>query len=167
MSRVFMISDLHINHKNMVKKRGFAKPDDMWQLIKYNWNQTVHKKDKVYILGDLTMETADYSWLDELNGRKVVVLGNHDLEKHSRELLNYVDNVVGCMKYKKFILTHIPIHESEVDRFKGNIHGHIHEKILVDTRYFNVCCEVVDYRPVLFEDILKEYDVDKALEKLV
>ena len=54
------------------------------------------------------------------------------------------------VKYKGFILSHCPIHESEIRRFTKNIHGHVHENSLEDERYINVSCEVVNFSPVPF-----------------
>lgn len=149
MGKVFVISDLHLNHKNMAIKRGFKNEIEHDNFIIKQWNKVVSKKDTVWILGDITMEKSQpYPLLDQLNGYKKVVLGNHDRPQHVPELLKYVNSVCGMIKYKGFILSHCPIHESEIGRFKKNIHGHVHENSLPDSRYVNVCCEVVNYSPV-------------------
>jgi calcineurin-like phosphoesterase family protein len=74
------------------------------------------------------------------------------------------------------ILSHIPIHESSMGRFRLNIHGHLHEKRVmkpcgfdkltgeiiygdeIDPRYFCVCVEATDYAPILFEDVIKRIE---------
>lgn len=156
----FFISDLHFGHENMAIKRGFSCADEMNKHIIKSWNSAVHKKDTVYLLGDVTMEsTKFYPLISELKGYINVVLGNHDLRNHIPELLKYVNSVAGMIKYKnKFILTHCPIHTSELDyRFTHNFHGHVHENSLGDKRYINVSCEAVDYTPINFEQILEKY----------
>jgi calcineurin-like phosphoesterase family protein len=154
MSNVYVISDLHFSHRNMAIKRGFQTTEEHDEHIIEQWNQTVNKKDTVWILGDISMEkSGPYALLCRLNGIKKVVLGNHDQPQHVPEMLRYVRSVCGMVKYKGFILTHCPMHESEVGRFTKNIHGHVHENSLDDDRYINVSCEVVDYRPVLIRDI--------------
>lgn len=156
MSRVFLISDLHFGHKNMALKRGFKDEVEHDEHIIKMWNSVVHKRDMVYILGDITMEKPHhYHLLYMLNGRKKVVAGNHDKPQHSNELMKYVDSISGMVQYKGYVLTHCPIHESEIDRFRANIHGHVHENTLPDDRYINVSCEVVDYTPVEFSQIRK------------
>jgi calcineurin-like phosphoesterase family protein len=122
----------------------------------------VHKRDVTYILGDVTMEKANYDILDRLNGRKHVVLGNHDRMAHVVKLMQHVDSVAGMVQYKGLFLTHCPIHPMEMDyRVKYNIHGHIHEKVVMkdvyewgykkdpipDERYICVSCERVSYTP--------------------
>ena len=153
MSRIYLISDLHFSHNNMAIKRGFNSVEEHDSHIINTWNKTVSKKDTVWILGDITMEkSSPYYLLNQLNGIKKVVLGNHDMPQHVPELLKYVNKVCGMFDYKGFTFTHCPIHESEVGRFIKNIHGHVHENTLNDSRYVNVSAEAINYRPKLFPD---------------
>lgn len=154
---VRFISDFHFGHKNMAHHRKFQ--DEFYQdeFIIDQWNKIVRSpKDLTFILGDITMEKSSYYYqLDRLMGRKIVVLGNHDRHQDIREMLNYVENVAGMIEYKGFILTHCPIHESELlDKYRGNIHGHIHDNIIPNKRYFNVSCEQVNYKPITIEELL-------------
>lgn len=167
MSVVRLIADLHFGHKGMAIKRGFQDEFYHDQTIVDNWNSVVHKRDLTYILGDVTMESKEHYYrLDEMNGRKIVVLGNHDMKNHIPELLKYVDQVAGMIKYSqkgypKMFLTHCPIHPRELDyRVELNIHGHIHEYLVEDKnrkpdkRYVCVSCEHVDYTPRTLEELL-------------
>lgn len=155
MSRVFVISDLHLSHKNMAINRGFKDEIEHDEHIIKTWNSIVTKKDTVYVLGDITMEkTSPYKLLTRLKGIINVVLGNHDSKNHSKELLNYVNSVAGMVDYKGFILTHCPVHPSQLEsRYSKNIHGHVHTNSIEDSRYINVCCEVIDYKPVLISEL--------------
>jgi calcineurin-like phosphoesterase family protein len=153
---IFMFSDPHFGHTNMALKRGFETVEEHDEHIIFQWNKVVCKKDVVYILGDITMEkSTNYHILDRLIGLKKVVLGNHDKPQHVKELLNYVNSVCGMIRIRKCILTHAPIHPSEVGRFALNIHGHVHEESLDDSRYYNVSAEVINYTPIALEEILK------------
>ena len=154
---VFFISDLHLGHENMAIKRGFTCADDMNQHIINSWNAVIDKRDMVYILGDVTMEKKrDYPLLNLLKGYKKVILGNHDRCQDIAELLKHVNSVAGMENYKgQVILTHCPIHPSELEfRYKHNIHGHVHENSLEDSRYINVSAEVIDYTPVEFSVLM-------------
>jgi len=154
-SQIRFIADLHFSHKNMAIKRGFSDATEHDEYIIDKWNSVVKKHDTTWILGDLTMEKkTDYHLLNRLKGFKKVVLGNHD--HHARELLNYVNSVWGSYKYEGFILTHIPIHDSEIDRFMGNIHGHIHENI-IGGKWINASCEQIDYTPRTLDELLNKY----------
>jgi calcineurin-like phosphoesterase family protein len=58
------------------------------------------------------------------------------------------------------ILSHIPLHPESLGRFGTNIHGHTHANRMmidgkIDPRYHCVCVEQTDFRPILFEDVLK------------
>ena len=166
-NKVFVISDLHFGHENMAIARGFL--DGSHEHDKHlieSWNSVVSKKDTVWILGDITMEkSSPYYMLNLLNGIKNVVLGNHDRRQDIPELLKYVNSVCGMVKMKGAVFTHCPIHESELERFSKNVHGHLHEKFIMktpklfiemgdkDERYINVCAEVVNYTPVLISEL--------------
>lgn len=154
----FFISDLHLGHENMARRRGFSCADEMNEHIIKQWNSVVCKRDLVFILGDITMEkTRDYPMLSMLNGFKTVILGNHDQPQHTPELLKYVNKVAGMIDYKyNYILTHCPVHESQLEfRYSYNIHGHVHSNSIDDERYINVCAEVIDYTPKTIEQLLK------------
>jgi len=142
----------------MALHRGFDSVEQHDNHIIDAWNSIVDKGDTVWILGDITMEKrTNYHLLSRLKGYKKVVMGNHDMPQHARSLLEYVNSVCGMFKYSSdIILTHCPIHESEIKRFKLNIHGHVHANTLPDKRYVNVCCEVVDYTPKLINSIIEK-----------
>jgi calcineurin-like phosphoesterase family protein len=170
---VRFIGCLHLGHKAIACHRGFQ--DEFYHdnhLID-TWNGVVGKKDLTYVLGDVTMEkTTDYYKLDALNGRKIVVLGNHDRWQHVLELLKYVDGVAGMIDYKGFALTHAPIHPSEIGFYRGNIHAHIHhvnklEEVVALTSYADhgdraktlykyhcVDAHLIQYKPLTIEELL-------------
>ena len=160
---VYIVSDPHFSHENMIKRyRGFEDiklHDDM--IIK-NWNNTVSKRDKVFLLGDLSMQKNVSNILVKLNGQITIVGGNHDKPNHLKKYLELsnVQAIVGIVKYKGYWLTHAPIHSIELRGCK-NIHGHIHKNKIMkffglvrDYRYINVCMDHTDYTPILFDDIL-------------
>ncbi len=83
---VFVIADLHLD--TLTNKKSMEIFGNRWQgyieKIKNNWNRLVEEDDTVIIPGDvswaLTLEDAlnDLKWIDELNGRKIIMKGNHD-----------------------------------------------------------------------------------------
>ena len=169
-----MIGCLHLGHKWMAQHRGFQDEFYHDEHLIEEWNKVVHKKDLTYILGDITMETSQhYYQLDRLNGRKIVVLGNHDMVRDVRELLKYVENVAGMIDYKGCCLTHAPIHPSEISFYRANIHAHIHENSLQELqcmerygddsnmnvptlyKYINVDALKIGFRPKSLDELLK------------
>jgi calcineurin-like phosphoesterase family protein len=147
MSVVRFIADLHLGHTNMATRRGFATVEEHDEHIIASWNSVVDKRDVTYILGDVTMEKkASYALLDRLNGVKHVVLGNHDRRQDVPHLLHHVGSVMG-MKELEY-------------RFPRNIHGHIHDAVVMlngcpDPRYICVSCERVDYKPKSLDELIK------------
>lgn len=154
----FVISDLHLGHTNMAIKRGFSSVEEHDETIIEKWNSVVRKGDTVWVLGDLTMEKATvYPKLSSLNGYIKVVGGNHDTPNHSKKMLEYVNGICGVYGMGEFVLSHVPVHPSMLttpERWRYNIHGHMHEETVGDPRYVNVSCEKVDYMPVTF-DLIK------------
>jgi calcineurin-like phosphoesterase family protein len=138
------------------------------------WNETVRPTDKVYHLGDVVINRKSLGIMRRLNGDKVLIRGNHDIfrdeeyREHFRELRAY--HVMNGM-----ILSHIPLHPESLGRFGVNIHGHTHTNRVmlrtrwgntdkfdevIDTRYHCVCVEQTDFRPILFEDVIKRIQAE-------
>lgn len=155
MSKVFVISDLHFGHVNVSRWRGFSSVEEHDNTIISNWNSVVSKRDLVWVLGDVAMNKKYYSYMSLLNGTKNLVLGNHDVPKNLKLLQEYFNKICSCMVFKNLILTHIPIHENELKRFKNNVHGHTHNIVYRDMRYINVCCEQTEYKPVELFNLIK------------
>ena len=175
MSVVRMIGCLHLGHEWMAKHRGFNDSFHHDDYLIKEWNKVVHKKDLTYILGDVTMESKEHYYkLDQLNGRKIVIMGNHDLHQHTKELLNYVESVAGMIDYKGCCLTHAPIHPAEISFYRLNIHAHIHENKLQEIEYLSrygdlgekveptlhkykcVDTKLIDFKPKTLEELLNE-----------
>jgi calcineurin-like phosphoesterase family protein len=170
-----MIGCLHLGHEAIAKWRGFNDSYHHDEYLIQQWNKVTNKKDLTYILGDVTMETSKhYYLLDRLNGRKKVVLGNHDKGKDVPELLKYVEEVGGAVDYKGNLLTHVPIHPNEVFYCRRNIHAHIHHHnkledcIVGDSyqdsgstkqstvnKYICVDAKLLDFTPKSLEELIK------------
>lgn len=168
MTNTFLISDTHFGHANILNfkkkdgrplREGFKdiKDHDL-ELIK-RWNSVVNKEDKVYHLGDVGFTNFPYikNIFDSLNGTKVLIKGNHDNFKLSQYMQIFKD-VRATHQLDKFVLSHVPLHPFSLDRWKGNIHGHLHEHIIQDSKYLNICVEQINYTPISFEEIRKKYN---------
>lgn len=79
---IFFTSDTHFGHKNIIRysDRPFRDVTHMNEMLVHNWNSVVTPADTVYHLGDVALgpiwESLEY--INRLNGRKVLVTGNHD-----------------------------------------------------------------------------------------
>lgn len=160
---VFFTSDWHLGHEKVAKHRGFVSAEAQDQMIVDRMGCVLTKRDTLYILGDLTWTPERLGPVALLPCRTHLVLGNHDyctLDQY----LTAVDTVHGCLKYKKFWLTHIPVHPQEMYRVQGNIHGHIHKGAAtqpLDWPYINVNVDFWDYQPVSLVEIREWFDKRK------
>ncbi|MCP3683351.1 MAG: hypothetical protein GY861_11740 [bacterium] len=162
MSQVFFISDTHFGHRAICKYRSeFKTPEEHDETIVTNWNKVVNKRSFVWVLGDMCIKNKDYDMdklISRLNGTIYLITGSHCHLPYYNHNKIVVRN--GLTKKYGYWLSHCPIHPTEL-RGKKNIHGHVHYKSLPDNNYINVCCEVINYKPISLEEIRKkekEYD---------
>lgn len=186
MTKTWVYSDPHFYHKNIVnflrddgtKLRPWADADQMTEDMIAGYNELVNDDDRVYILGDVAFRSSDmHRAVSRLKGRKVLVPGNHEPTK-MRKYFDLFDDVRGYVIKKGFIMSHIPIHEASLSRWKLNIHGHTHANSVTqertadnpyanegnfetvpDPRYFCACVEQTDFLPIDLDVILKEREL--------
>lgn len=81
-TKLYFTSDWHIGHANSLKfdNRPFADLDDMHTQLVKTFNYWVPKHGITYFLGDFAMGDISTAQkvLKALNGRKVLIRGNHD-----------------------------------------------------------------------------------------
>ena len=174
MAAVFLTSDTHFGHlgvckftqaDGVTKLRPWDNPEEMDEEMVRRWNDTVRHNDKVYHLGDVVINRKALKIMHRLNGDKVLIKGNHDIFR-LEEYTPFFRDIRGSHVMNGMILTHIPVHESNLYRFGTNIHGHTHSNRVmrdngfrgqeIDPRYQCVCVEQTDFRPILFEDVIKK-----------
>ena len=153
--KTLVISDLHFCHDNVYKFthsktdlrriRPWASDskEGDWILID-KWNSVVNQNDRVYVIGDVTFKRDCLKdILPRLNGIKHLIAGNHDRFR-TIEYAPFFEFVGGMVNLGQFgiIMTHAPIHPACLEfRWKYNIHGHLHNHVIQDSRYFNVSVE--------------------------
>ncbi len=160
MGSVYISSDLHFGHKNIFKMRDdFASEKEHTDTIIQNWNNILTKNDTAIILGDVAFNKEGLERTKELNGNKILVLGNHDNLKV--DYLNYFYKVYGVKEYKGYWLTHVPVHPEHIrGKHKINLHGHLHSETIADKNYINVCLEQSNYYPIPFDSIQNQQKID-------
>lgn len=188
MTETYFITDTHFGHENILKfKRADGTPlrifnsiEDHDEHIIQEWNKTVNPNDKVYHLGDVAMARRHIQTAARLNGRKVLIRGNHDIFK-IKDYLGIFDDVRSYKIYPEhgFIFSHIPVHEGQLSgRFKINFHGHLHANLVTKAveeeyytgiggpfteikqaphfQYVNLCPEHRGYQPIPFSWCIDE-----------
>jgi len=183
----FIISDTHFGHTNSWEKfknadgtplRPFTSTEEMDEAMVERWNAKVKPGDTVYHLGDVVINAKSLHHVSRLNGRKILIRGNHDIFKDKQYREVGFEQLHGCRVFvDKFIMTHIPLHpDSVTDRFRVNVHGHLHgnevmtngvvfdkddqsggnpyKKITYpDPRYLCVSVEHTNYEPLHFDEV--------------
>lgn len=172
---IYLTSDLHFNHVNILKYEPVSRPfetlEEMNEKIISNWNAVVKPEDTVYVLGDMAMGTVDASraCIERLNGKIVLIRGNHDSPKRIemyKELGIEVHDIYYLpYKGRYFILCHFPIASEEFIKMVirdnsevVNLYGHVHSnapKGYVDGTY-HVGIDTNDLTPISIQQIWDE-----------
>ncbi|MBQ2639309.1 MAG: metallophosphoesterase [Bacilli bacterium] len=133
-----------------------------------NWNAKVKPEDIVYHLGDFAFRGANMNldriieFYNRLNGKKILIIGNHDLD--------WIDKVADKLEYKPVdyleikdgndivVLCHYPIEDWD-GKHHGtmHVHGHIHGRDIIShlPNRFNAGVDVRNYEPVTLEEMKK------------
>jgi len=77
---IFFTSDTHFGHKNILKycNRPFVNVEEMDEVMIERWNGRIGKNDSVYHLGDFSFSSNPKTYFERLNGKKILIIGNHD-----------------------------------------------------------------------------------------
>lgn len=178
----YFIADLHLGHKNCLAfdNRPFVDIEQQTETYIENHNKIVGKSDDVYFLGDFSWYNVDRTAdiLDELNGNKHLISGNHDhvMLRH----LSIFDRFSEIRDYKELqfgrgkilVLSHYPIpcfnkHFYGSYHFYGHVHNGFEENMMQHVKLemralydkpcnmFNAGCMMpyMDYTPRTFEEI--------------
>ena len=164
MSEVYFISDTHFSHRGIISFpatkpfRPFETIEEHDEELVKRWNATVNPKDIVFHLGDFCFGKRNIEIAGRLNGSKRLVMGNHDMYG-AEEYLKYFDRIFGCVEYKGMVLSHVPLHTGQLERWYMNVHGHLHTNFVLrddgtrDNRYFNASCENINLTPIPLDEI--------------
>lgn len=177
-SNLWLISDTHFGHDNIVKFQQRPKNHEIIMLGK--WIQRVREEDFILHMGDVCMggQGRQKDWLrviKRLPGTKFLLMGNHDNEYNRVE---WYEKIAGFTVVNEFVnagvaFTHIPIAKEDgrlFDPWDVNIHGHTHGNIFPNPAYddeidetkthINVCVERTDLGPVQVGNILPGHKWD-------
>lgn len=154
-NKIYVISDSHFEHKNMVK--WALRPDGFSEKI---WAGLDTLPDDAILihLGDITMgmDKEVHERLSRYKFKKWLVRGNHDNNSITWYVRNGWDSVCDEMVLDMFghriLLSHTPLPKRE--GISKNIHGHLHggksrtrPDFYDETYHFEVCPEVIGYLP--------------------
>lgn len=158
--RVWIWSDIHFWHKNVIKYtapfRPFETVEEMNNELIARYCSVVQPNDVSIWLGDIGFGRAAIinDILDTLPGYKIWIVGNHDIDRKGNVLdLHFDERHIALpvnisdprgLKYQ-LLLTHYPL--SKVPRNAVNVHGHIHQHT-AEPWNINVCVEHTSCSPI-------------------
>ncbi len=178
---IFFTADPHFGHANIIKycNRPFASAEEMDRVLISNWNNKVGPADDVYILGDFSLKgpAGAAACLNALNGRKHLILGNHDdfalKESFDRALfIEIKEQLMLETEGLKIWCFHYPtLFWPECNAGSIHLYGHIHNNAH-DTRVagrllnaLNVGVEVCDYAPLSLPEVMERLRAHNAALK--
>lgn len=170
---IYVISDTHFFHKNIITycRPEFENLKEMHDHLIKEWNSVVEECDTVIHLGDVAFgpkenREAIEKIFSQLNGKKILLPGNHDryvLSKnrhfYNKPLFDTVEQDNDKIVINKVILSHEPI--DIIPEGYINIHGHVHADpsaalFKLDTRRINVCVDAMgSYKPKDITELLE------------
>lgn len=159
--KIWIWSDQHFGHKNIIKysDRPYEDLTEMNGRLIDNHNKVVAPNDIVIWGGDIAFlpDSKANEILDRLNGYKILVIGNHDVQKNKIKNLN-VDEMHLTFEFSyndiDYIVSHYPA--TELARDKIHLYGHTHNRIddqLNEPHMINICVENNEYAPISMDRI--------------
>jgi len=136
---VITTSDLHFYHKGILNfcsdTRPFSDLDDMHHNLIQEWNRLVGEDDYIFHLGDFSFKggEATAEVLSQLNGKKVMILGNHDktLRNQFKRGQFGIEEICDYMEIRldgvKVCMSHFPmVCFNQAGRGSVMLHAHTH-----------------------------------------
>lgn len=115
--KIFFTSDTHFGHTNILKycNRPFSSIEEHDKELIKRWNERVGENDIVFHLGDFAFAAESYikEILNQLNGKKYLIFGNHDWRRMTKNVCNtYFEDVsqqmVITIDDRTIYLNHFP-----------------------------------------------------------
>ncbi len=165
-NRIWIISDTHFHHRRILEYeaefRPFKDRDEMDAELVKRWNKVVGPSDVVFHLGDFALAGKNYisSIVHQLNGRKILLLGNHDRESRIDWISCGFDSVHErpFLLDGRFILSHEPL--DKIPDGMVNIYGHVHASSYfntIDSNRICVCVERWNCAPIEYEFVKRMF----------
>ena len=148
-SKTFWTADTHFWHATMITAgfRMYGSVEEMNEEIVANWNRLVGCDDTVFHLGDVSFGGSDRTLeiLNRLNGKIILVRGNHDkvirgkIADRFEDIVKYleIDVVEGEIDVpraqrirQRIVMSHFPFRSWNRHHYGSwHLHGHCHGNI--------------------------------------
>ena len=184
LKNIWIWSDLHIGHANIIHyaNRQVQNVEQMNELMCANAINLVGNDDWLIFGGDVAMKNQDVlsQWLKRCPGRKMLILGNHDLDRVDHWIDLGFEGVspvwvqplrsseVPLMSSTPETLwwTHYPLAKHLISSAIVNVHGHIHDKRLQGP-WLNICVEHQSLAPERLDHRLARWSPNADTPRII
>ena len=169
--KTYFYSDPHFGHHNIIDfaSRDFTDVKDMEEYLIKAYNNVVGEDDQVIWVGDCFFTSAGVAAdiMDKLNGKKILVRGNHDGTPARMRRIGFdfvCEEMVLKLAGHRVRISHYPFAQEDypydqtdraVDSGDILIHGHTHSPDVVSGRMIHVGVDAWNYKPVAKKQIEK------------
>lgn len=161
-NKIYFSSDHHFGHNNIIRysDRPFPDTNLMRDCMIGNHNKVISNEDTWICVGDFAFLHDDVAneILNQLNGFKILIIGNHDIYRRKVKNLNF-DAIYPCLDMTiwdiPMFISHYPFHNIPTGWL--NIHGHEHitHREATGNQFYNVNVELHNYKPVSIQKIIE------------
>ena len=114
--QTWFTSDPHFGHDNVLDfcNRPFEDMEDMMEVMRKKHNALVKPEDTVIYVGDIFFHTdkpVAKAYMDSLNGKKILVRGNHDRKARDMTQMGFdfvVEEMVLVIANERVTVSHYP-----------------------------------------------------------
>lgn len=159
MGEIYFIADTHFGDSKILsyENRPFETVEQMDSALISQWNSAVSEADTIYVLGDFGATDYEAEILKQLNGRKLLIKGNHDTKSNEEYRTLGFDEVYDypIILDNFWILSHDALYVNTNMPY-ANLFGHVHNSPIVrdySSHHFCVSVERIGYSPIKFADI--------------
>ena len=165
---IYYIGDTHFGDDRIRRLAGrpYASVEEMDCDLVRKWNKRVGIEDTVCILGDFALDDSSAQVIDKLQGKKVLLLGNHDnvLSLATLRRFDFVQTIYTIDdRGRSVCLCHYPLLSYDRSVYDGyHVFGHIHNN--PNDRAFhlqallahslNCSADVVDFTPRTLDELI-------------
>ena len=179
---IYYTADVHFGHAKVLQFDGrpFETIEEHDRFIIERWNAKVTPEDQVYIVGDFCVYSKEKSgyYLEQLNGRKYLIKGNHDSDllkdPDAMSRFELVENIcfIKDREYR-IALCHFPLVEwHQYYRGAWHIYGHIHSTrerafqfLRDEEKALNAGIMINHYEPVTMEELIANNRIFKQSDE--
>jgi len=158
MTAIWLTSDTHFGHDNIRVHchRPFDSVEEMDETIIENWNRLIDKTDLVYHLGDFAWRGREKYYRKALNGRIILIRGNHDRKNvHNLGLFEHVHSLLNTkINSQAITLCHYALRVWHRSHFNAwHLFGHSHGKLCGFGKSFDIGVDANNFEPLSWEEV--------------